>query len=693
MKYFLFFLVLPALTFAQFIDCPNVILFVANGVSMEDCSAYQFFTKKTDDEQIDTPGIQRLANMGTLHTDAHTLSSLPLLSDYSLLTGRYPWRGGLAMNSGTRTEERRGPLLEEDRPTLATLFRSQGYATTMVGNWQLGIRFTQSDARPAAGWNDADLTQDIYDGPCDHGFTHARFKVHTNPSGSKSTRGKSSESGKKDLKINYSKQTIRSVHIHNRKIIGTRGYEKQISQEDKRAHKSLSHGPPYFDHGITFLHQHLRNRASSFNPFFLFYSGDAQEKTKMTPNKDRTKGSQDMPKMISGQPAPPHLAYVSKYEAELEQLLDFLEKTKDPRRPSKKLIHNTLVIFTSSKGGGAHPSSAPNTQENTNNTNSHAELPVPFIASWPAGEIGNGNQSSPGQISNQLMGLHQLYATFSEILAAPLPNLREGEKGAEDSTNILPIWSGTKMTSAQPIFYHHHDHSKNKATYTMSMKDPLVRGRKIKGIWSLSWQDSLFIGKKVKSAKLFKISARPADTPLKYNDTEFRAIKEEFISLVLLYHSSGGDRFTELTPSKRVIFDWTKPIPAPPPVTLSISGKGGIPLQKEDGLGIQGKISDRIDPGEAVALRFEQDVLVESISFNARNGKFGGTIVIGNRPPLAIHPATSNHQSNDSIGILRDLGVVKKDERIILSATPYLGVETSGSWKLSSLVVRPFKEN
>jgi hypothetical protein len=134
-------------------------------------------------------------------------------------------------------------------------------------------------------------------------------------------------------------------------------------------------------------------------------------------------------------------------------------------------------------------------------------------------------------------------------------------------------------------------------------------------------------------------------------------------------------------------------MPVPPPLTLSISGKGGLPQQKEDGLGIQGKLSDRIDPGEAVALRFEEDVLVESISLNASHGKFGGTMVIGNGPPLPIHPTTSSHKANESIGILSDLGVVKKGERIILSPSPYLGVETPGSWKLSSLTARPFNQN
>ena len=64
MKNFWFLLALPPLAFGQFLDRPNVILFMADDMGMGDSSAYQFLTKNSDDQQVYTPAMQRLANMG-----------------------------------------------------------------------------------------------------------------------------------------------------------------------------------------------------------------------------------------------------------------------------------------------------------------------------------------------------------------------------------------------------------------------------------------------------------------------------------------------------------------------------------------------------------------------------------------------------------------------------------------------------
>ena len=173
MKNFWLLPALPLLVCGQFPDRPNVILFMADDMGMGDSSAYQFLTKNSDAQQILTPAMQRLANMGMLFTDAHTPSSRCTPTRYGLLTGRYPWRD--RMKHWVLFGVQGDPLIEKDRPTLATLFRSCGYATAMVGKWHLGLRYTRQDGRPAAGWEDADLTKDVFDGPCDHGFDYARF--------------------------------------------------------------------------------------------------------------------------------------------------------------------------------------------------------------------------------------------------------------------------------------------------------------------------------------------------------------------------------------------------------------------------------------------------------------------------------------------------------------------------------------
>ena len=45
---------------------------MADDMGIGDTSAYQFFTGNEDGEQLYTPQMERLANMGILFTDGHT---------------------------------------------------------------------------------------------------------------------------------------------------------------------------------------------------------------------------------------------------------------------------------------------------------------------------------------------------------------------------------------------------------------------------------------------------------------------------------------------------------------------------------------------------------------------------------------------------------------------------------------------
>ena len=81
---------------------------------------------------------------------------------------------------------------------------------------------------------------------------------------------------------------------------------------------------------------------------------------------------------------------------------------------------------------------------------------VPFLVAWPSGGVGDGDESTPGRSDENLIGLQDLYATFAAILDEPLPNLREGEKGAEDSVNTLAAWQGEpgNAEAARSILLH-----------------------------------------------------------------------------------------------------------------------------------------------------------------------------------------------------------------------------------------------
>ena len=148
---------------------------------------------------------------------------------------------------------------------------------------------------------------------------------------------------------------------------------------------------------------------------------------------------------------------------------------------------------------------------------------------------------------------------------------------------------------------------------------------------------------------------------------------------------------TERTPGAAVSLDWTKPIPVPSPLTVSVSVKGGEPAQDTNGFGVQGKGSNRVDPGEALALRFQQDVMVDSIQLDAgKEGKIGGYLKIGNKIQNIVKTDRGNKGRKKSIVSLDGLGFLKRGDMLLLDPSPSTPKSPSGSWKLIGLTARPF---
>ena len=130
------------------------------------------------------------------------------------------------------------------------------------------------------------------------------------------------------------------------------------------------------------------------------------------------------------------------------------------------------------------------------------------------------------------------------------------------------------------------------------------------------------------------------------------------------------------------------------PLTFFVSVKGGDGIRDSDGLGVVGKDSSRVETGEALAIRFQSDVLIESIGLTAgKEGSCGGSLRMGDRSALAIYCTDSDNDAKDQQGVISDLGILKKGQLLILDPSPHWGVESKGSWKLQSLIVRPFNQD
>ena len=106
---------------------PNIVIVLVDDMGYGDPHCFNPQSK------IATPNIDRLAREGMRFTDAHAPGPLCHPSRYGLITGRYPFRTDI-----TRWPTQ--PLVEKGQMTIASLLKTQGYRTAMVGKWHLGFR-------------------------------------------------------------------------------------------------------------------------------------------------------------------------------------------------------------------------------------------------------------------------------------------------------------------------------------------------------------------------------------------------------------------------------------------------------------------------------------------------------------------------------------------------------------------------
>ena len=135
---------------------PNVIVIYTDDQGYGDASCLNPKAK------FKTPNLDRLAREGMIFTDGHCSDTVCTPSRYGLLTGRYSWR--TILKRGVFGAEKEC-LIKDDRVTLASLFRDNGYHTAMVGKWHLGMDFPGTKGK-------RDWTQPVKDMPLDKGFDY-----------------------------------------------------------------------------------------------------------------------------------------------------------------------------------------------------------------------------------------------------------------------------------------------------------------------------------------------------------------------------------------------------------------------------------------------------------------------------------------------------------------------------------------
>jgi arylsulfatase A len=128
---------------------PNIIVILADDLGYGSVGCYGA-------TKVKTPNMDRLAEEGIRFTDANTPCSVCMPTRYSLLMGEYPWRREIGLLCGPSAMQ-----LPADRPNIATMLQSEGYATGCVGKWHLGFGEEQVD------WRNS-----LIPGPLERGFDY-----------------------------------------------------------------------------------------------------------------------------------------------------------------------------------------------------------------------------------------------------------------------------------------------------------------------------------------------------------------------------------------------------------------------------------------------------------------------------------------------------------------------------------------
>lgn len=703
----MFFAVATGFLVAQDSTRPNIILMMADDMGMGDTSAFQDFTGNSDIEQVHTPAMERLARMGVKFVDAHTPSSRCSPTRYGLLTGRYPWRNRLKhwVLFGAQGD----PMIEADRPTIASFLRDHGYRTGMVGKWHVGLRYRQSDGRPAAGFQDADLRQPLLDTPLDHGFDFCRFT-----SRSHGTSGP--EPGRK----NRADQTIGPGHIHGRIAIGATADGRELAGAGDTAYVLKELGGRHSDSTLEFLNAHVTQSETQQKPFFLYYPSNSNH-TPHTP--DQHVGAEPVAGAAlnkAGEPMDVRADYIYENDVALGRLLKWLGSTADPRSPGQMLLHNTLVIFTSDNGAEKNSDVATGPFRSHKGSCFEGGHRVPFIAAWPAGKIGDGNPETPGATRQQLLCLTDMFATFAQILNEDLPNNASGQKGAEDSFGMLQAMQIDDV-SPRPVFFHDHKEAKpDPAIAVLRLDNPVVDGTPFPGQWKLFMDAQLLRKGRANPMELYNLTTDSRENTNVVSDPQLEPLVQHLASVAMRHRTSGGHRLAESASEHRIMLNWgqldesdhrqgitivqlaerfhsasaAQQVVEVDGVKVTIAGVDGSGQSSSTfhvnplGMGISSGRVHQVDDGDALLVWFDQDVIVESASLVAGKGVCGGYYKVGEGAPLAIYCIDGDIDAKDQSGILSDIGVVRQGQTLRLDSSPHYGVETPGRWRLGALTIR-----
>ncbi len=500
---------------------PNIVIFLADDMGAGDSSAYQDWAENSDGDQLYTPAIEELARRGIRFTDAHSPHSRCTTTRYALMTGRYCWR--TSVKHWVLFGNHGDPLIERDRLTMPEMLQQAGYKTAMVGKWHLGLTYRKTDGTIAEGFEDADLRQPMANTPVDHGFDFFYGISRSHPT-----------SGPGGLKrMNTPDQKTGPGWIDGRTVIGATDNDKQLK---KGSYDYWQVGNVIDREAFRFLY----SMVSSTQPFFLYFASPANHGP-YTPSKEiagiKIEGASQYK---DGTPTESlRQDFVYQNDVHLQRVLNYLKETEDPRRKGRPLLENTIVIFTSDNGAEKNDKRFTGPVRSNKGSTFEGGHRVPFIASWPLGNVGDGNDKTPGKTQTSLLALNDLYATFAEVAGENLPPVTGTGCGAEDSVSQLKAMRGEKdFTRPGAIFPNDHQQASSKLADERAVVAVRSNSGPLQGQWKLFLDHRYAFEGQLHATALYDLSRDPKET---INLLENPKMKRQVSYLLQLARDAAGE--------------------------------------------------------------------------------------------------------------------------------------------------------
>lgn len=380
---------------------PNIIFVLTDDLGYGDVSCLN------PDSKIKTPNIDNFAASGITFTDAHTGSAVCTPTRYGVVTGRYAWRTGL---KGGVVSGFAKSMIPNDRTTMASMLKAQGYNTAFIGKWHLGWDWGVKDGFRASTkvstnpkYNQIkpegiDYSKPVTNGPATVGFDYY-FGI----------------CGSLDMPpYVYVDNGIPTDPSNDKKILDTVNRKGHIGSDFVQEEVQ----PKIIEKSC----EYIRKQAKADKPFFLYLPMTGPH-TPILPTKD-----------FQGRTT---IGAYGDFVEEVDFLFAKIIKTLE----EEGIRDNTIVVFTSDNGcspaaryadlhkKGHYPSAQFRGQKGDLYDGGHR---VPCMISWPA-------KIKKGQLADQTICLTDFLATFADIAGY---KLKDNE--AEDSVALTTVLKDPK---------------------------------------------------------------------------------------------------------------------------------------------------------------------------------------------------------------------------------------------------------